>query len=94
MKPLSPRTAFLEILATVANNKGKTIHFIDKFYPSSKTCFDCGYHNKELTLKDRVWDCPDCGTKLDRDLNAAKNIQRAVPGWGEYFAKVDLLRAC
>ena len=76
MKPLSPRTAFLEILATVANNKGKTIHFIDKFYPSSKTCFDCGYHNQELTLKDRAWDCPDCGTKLDRDLNAAKNIQR------------------
>ena len=69
-------STFLEILETVANNKGKTIHFIDKFYPSSKTCSDCGYHNQELTLKDRAWDCPDCRTKLDRDLNAAKNIQR------------------
>ena len=67
---------FLEILETVAHNKGKTIHFIDRFYPSSKTCFECGYHNKELALKERVWDCPGCGTKLDRDLNAAKNIQR------------------
>ncbi len=68
-------STFLEILETVANKKGKTIHFIDRFYPSSKTCFECGYHNKELSLKDRSWDCPNCG-KIDRDLNAAKNIQR------------------
>ena len=67
---------FLEILETVANKKGKTIHFIDRFYPSSKTCFDCGYHNQELTLKDRNWDCPGCSSKLDRDLNAARNIKR------------------
>ena len=40
-------STFLEILETVANAKGKTVHFIDRFYPSSKTCFDCGYHNKE-----------------------------------------------
>ena len=69
-------STFLEILETVAKNKGKTIHFIDRFYPSSKTCFDCGYHNKELTLKDRIWDCPNCASRLDRDLNAAKNIHR------------------
>jgi len=69
-------STFLEILETVAKNKGKTIHFVDRFYPSSKTCFDCGYHNKELTLKDRIWDCPNCASRLDRDLNAAKNIQR------------------
>ncbi len=75
-KPPRGRTAFLEILETVAHNKGKTIHFIDRFYPSSKTCFECGYRNKELALKERAWDCPGCGTKLDRDLNAAKNIQR------------------
>ncbi|MDJ0898115.1 MAG: transposase [Xenococcus sp. MO_188.B8] len=68
-------STFLEILETVANKKGKTIHVIDRFYPSSKTCFDCGYHNKELSLKERSWDCPNCG-EVDRDLNAAKNIQR------------------
>ena len=66
---------FLEILETVAKTKGKTVHFINRFYPSSKTCFNCGYHNKELSLKDRIWDCPSCG-EIDRDLNAAKNIQR------------------
>ncbi len=69
-------STFLEILETVANVKGKTVHFIDRFYPSSKTCFYCGYHNKKLSLKDRSWDCPGCGSKLDRDLNAAKNIHR------------------
>ena len=69
-------STFLEILEIVANNKGKIIHFIDRFYPSSKTCFDCAYHNQELTLKDRNWDCPGCGSKLDRDWNAARNIKR------------------
>ncbi len=69
-------SSFLEILEMVAHKKGKTIHFVDRFYPSSKTCGDCGYQNKELTLKERIWDCPGCGAKLDRDLNAAKNILR------------------
>ncbi|MDJ0536900.1 MAG: RNA-guided endonuclease TnpB family protein, partial [Xenococcaceae cyanobacterium MO_207.B15] len=40
--------SFLEILLCVANNKGKTVHFVDRFYPSSKTCSCCGYINKEL----------------------------------------------
>ena len=68
---------FLEILQTVAINKGKTLHFVGRFYPSSKTCSHCGYVNKELNLKDRAWDCPNCNAKdILRDLNAAINIQR------------------
>lgn len=67
---------FLEILETVAENKGKTIHYINRFYPSSKTCSNCGYINRELSLKDRTWDCPECNAKLDRDKNAAINIHR------------------
>ena len=47
----------------------------DRFYPSSKTCNYCGYVNKELTLKDRVWICPKCGTKIIRDQNAAQNLK-------------------
>ena len=47
----------------------------DRFYPSSKTCNHCGYVNKELTLKDRVWICPECGTKIIRDQNAAQNLK-------------------
>jgi putative transposase len=46
---------------------------IDKWFPSSKTCFDCGTINKELTLSQRTWIC-SCGAKHDRDINAAKNI--------------------
>ena len=67
---------FLETLETVATNKGKLVHYIDRFYPSSKTCSGCGYINQELTLKDRTWDCPSCQAELDRDKNAAINIHR------------------
>ncbi len=47
---------------------------IGKFFPSSKTCNKCKFINQDLTLKDREWVCPNCGEKLDRDLNASKNI--------------------
>ena len=68
---------FLEILQTVAANKGKVIHFVDRYYPSSKTCSHCGYINKELNLKDRAWDCKNCNTKgIQRDWNASVNLQR------------------
>lgn len=66
----------MSILKYVAGLKGKTIGLVDRFYPSSKTCFDCGYVHKDLKLSDRHWACPDCATIHDRDLNAALNIQR------------------
>lgn len=47
----------------------------DRFYPSSKTCNNCGYINSNLTLNDRVWVCPDCGTEIIRDANAGKNLR-------------------
>lgn len=47
---------------------------IDPFAPSSKTCSTCGSINPTLTLNQRSWICPNCNTKLDRDLNAAVNI--------------------
>lgn len=70
------RSEFMGILKHVASGKDKTIGLIDRFYPSSKTCFDCGYIHKDLELSDRRWVCPDCGTIHDRDINAALNIQR------------------
>lgn len=48
---------------------------IDRWYPSSKTCHECGWINEALTLSDREWDCLGCGAHLDRDLNAALNIK-------------------
>lgn len=50
------------------------IRFIDRFYPSSKQCSSCGYIKQDLTLSDRIYSCKNCGLKIDRDLNAAKNI--------------------
>ncbi len=47
----------------------------DRFYPSSKTCNHCGYTNQDLTLKDRKWTCPNCGTEIIRDQNAAQNLR-------------------
>jgi len=49
---------------------------IDRFYPSSKTCSNCGHVLKELSLKTREWTCPSCGINHQRDINAAINIQR------------------
>ena len=45
--------------------------------PSSKTCCSCGHLLAELSLKTRTWQCPSCGTRHDRDINAAKNILAA-----------------
>lgn len=47
----------------------------DRFYPSSKLCSCCGWKNKDLTLADRTFVCKECGLVLDRDLNAAKNLE-------------------
>ena len=53
---------------------GRTLVKIDKWYPSSKRCFDCGHVLDSLSLDIRVWTCPECGVVHDRDLNAARNI--------------------
>lgn len=54
---------------------GKELIVIDRFCPSSKTCSRCGWKNKDLKLSDRTFVCKDCGMEIDRDLNAAINIQ-------------------
>lgn len=61
---------FIEFLSY----KVKKLIKIDKWFPSSKTCHVCGYKNDNLTLSDRDWTCPDCGTHHDRDINASINI--------------------
>ena len=56
---------------------GIELRMVDRFYPSSKTCHSCGYIHKGLKLKDRVYICPECGYREDRDFNAALNLRDA-----------------
>ncbi|OQC43557.1 MAG: putative transposase [Bacteroidetes bacterium ADurb.Bin028] len=54
---------------------GKQLIKVDKFFPSSKTCSVCGCIKHDLKLSDRTYICDDCGTSIDRDLNASINIK-------------------
>lgn len=56
---------------------GRHLVKIDKWYPSSKRCFDCGHLLDSLPLDVREWTCPVCGTHHERDINAAKNVHIA-----------------
>lgn len=55
---------------------GIPFYQVDRFYPSSKTCSCCGCIKSDLKLSDRTYICSECGTVIDRDLNAAINLQR------------------
>lgn len=68
--------AFVQKLEHVASKYGTKVVKVDRFYPSSKTCSVCQYVNEHLSLRDRRWVCPVCGTSHDRDLNASVNILR------------------
>ena len=70
---------------------GRELIGIDKWYPSSKRCNDCGYMIAALPLKIRDWTCPECGTAHDRDVNAARNVLAAglaVSACGENVSPV------
>ena len=68
---------FVRQLEYKAEWYGRTLVRIDKWYPSSKRCFDCGHILDSLTLDVREWTCPECGVVHDRDINAAKNVLAA-----------------
>lgn len=67
---------FIELLAYKCEWYGVNLLKIGRFEPSSKLCSKCGIINDELTLADREWVCPNCESRLDRDINAAINIKR------------------
>ena len=65
---------FKTTLQNKALQNDKKVILIGRYYPSSKTCSQCGYIHKELKLQDRHWQCHKCGANHDRDFNAALNI--------------------
>lgn len=67
---------FVNRLKTKAEEQGKVIIEANKWFASSKTCNVCGYVNKDLTISDRSWICPQCGTEHNRDENAAINLKQ------------------
>ena len=71
---------FALILQWTCAKYGKTLLKAGRWTPTTKPCSACGHPNENLTLQDRQWICPDCGSHHDRDLNAAINIlQAGVP---------------
>jgi len=69
--------SFLQKVRYCGDKKGKVVHFIDRFFPSSKNCSNCGVIYQGLELRQRQWTCDDCGVTHDRDRNASINIHRA-----------------
>lgn len=71
---------FVERLKQKAEEHGKQIIQASKWFASTQICNVCGCKNKELTLDDRVWSCPKCGTEHLRDKNAAINLKNIFTG--------------
>ncbi len=69
---------FRSMLTYKAHRDGRTVALVDRWYPSSKTCSVCGHLLAKLSLGTRHWACPGCGTRHDRDVNAARNIMLAA----------------
>jgi len=68
---------FRAMIEYKAARYGRRVITVDRWYPSSKTCSACGHLLATLSLDTRHWTCPSCGTRHDRDHNAAKNILAA-----------------
>ena len=84
---------FLRQLEYKAKWYGRELIGIDRWYPSSKRCSDCGHVQDKMPLSVRSWTCPECGSIHDRDVNAARNVLAAglaVSAHGEAVSPVSL----
>lgn len=68
--------AIREHLIRKATERHIAVRLVDRFYPSSKTCSNCGGYKKDLKLDQRIYHCDNCQEKLDRDFNASLNIAK------------------
>ncbi|MCX5084679.1 RNA-guided endonuclease TnpB family protein [Streptomyces sp. NBC_00401] len=69
---------FVTMLAYKAARYGRPLIKINRFEPTSQVCSTCGHHDGPKPLHVREWTCPVCGTRHDRDVNAAKNVKQAA----------------
>jgi putative transposase len=67
---------FSKIIQYKSERQGTEIVVADKWYPSSKTCSECGYVKPKLSLSEREFRCECCGAVIDRDKNASINLSR------------------
>ena len=65
-----------EHLIRKAKERLIAIRLVERFYPSSKTCSNCGHYKKDLKLHQRVYHCDNCKEKIDRDFNASLNLAK------------------
>jgi len=68
---------FTTKLISKANQHNIEVRIVDIWYPSSKICSYCGNVKKDLKLSDRIYNCGNCKTSIDRDLNASINLANA-----------------
>ena len=81
---------FIRLLEYKCEWKGKHLVKIDKWFPSSQLCSDCGCSSGKKTLDIREWTCQGCGTIHDRDINAAKNINKYGVGSTLYACGISV----
>ena len=67
---------FKQYLTYKTEQRSGMVVEVGRFFASSRLCHVCGYKNVDLRLEDREWTCSDCQSRLDRDLNAARNIHQ------------------
>ena len=64
----------LQFIKDKCKRHGKNLQQVDRFFPSSQICHECGYQYTDLKIGQEDWDCPNCPAVHDRDINAAINI--------------------
>ena len=67
---------FRNMLKYKLEDLGKKLIIVDKYFPSSKLCNVCGHKNELLTITDKTWECPNCHTVHNRDINASINLKK------------------
>lgn len=83
-------SSFILKLQSKAKEYETELLFQDSFFASTKTCYRCGFKNNAITLKDRIFICPNCNYEQQRDLNAALNLEKISSVFGDYKHREEI----